>query len=243
VLYGPVPYPEVIEETEELRRRAAHTGALRGVAFATALLGEAALLMGDLDRAERELTEAVELHREIDAPAGEAVGLQRLAEVRLARGDSAGAIALLQRALPLARWSAMSSHLMQRIYGTWIAAAPDPASARAAVERAEATLGEGDGCPLCDVMFAVPAAIACADVGDLADAHRHLAVAEVSAARWEGRAWDAAVLEARAHLARAGGRPEEFVALSARAAELFAGAGQPLDAARCARAANALVGA
>ena len=33
-------------------------GALRGVAFATALIGEAALLMGDLERAERELLEA-----------------------------------------------------------------------------------------------------------------------------------------------------------------------------------------
>ena len=43
--------------------------------------------MGDLDRAERELDEAVDLHRDIDAPAGEAHGLQRLAEVRLARGD------------------------------------------------------------------------------------------------------------------------------------------------------------
>ena len=102
-------------------------------------------------------------------------------------------------------------------------------------------MGEADGCPFCSVMLAVPAAIACADVGDVDDAHRHLAVAEDSAARWEGSAWDAAVLEARAHLARAEGRPEEFVALSARAAELFHAAGQPLDAARCARAATALV--
>ena len=105
LLYGPVPYAEVIEETEELRRRAAHAGALRGVAFATALIGEAALLMGDLDRAERELVEAVDLHRDIDASAGEAHGLQRLAEVRLAQGDRAEAQRLLQRALPLARWS------------------------------------------------------------------------------------------------------------------------------------------
>ena len=94
LLYGPVPYAEVIEETEDLRRRAAHAGALRGVAFATALIGEAALLAGDLDRAERELLEAVELHRDIDASAGEAHSLARLAEVRLAQGDrDAGAAA------------------------------------------------------------------------------------------------------------------------------------------------------
>ena len=135
LLYGPVPYHEVIEQAEGLRRRATQSGALRGVAFATALIGEAALLMGDLERAERELLEAVDLHRDVDAPAGEAHSLQRLAEVRLAQGDRAAAAALLQRALPLARWSVVSTHLLQRIYGTMIAAAPDAAAARAIVDR------------------------------------------------------------------------------------------------------------
>jgi hypothetical protein len=41
VLYGPVPYDEVIEQAEGLRRRASHFGALRGVAFASALIGVA----------------------------------------------------------------------------------------------------------------------------------------------------------------------------------------------------------
>ena len=94
LLYGPVPYAEVIAEAQELRRRATQAGALRGVAFATALIGEAALLMGDLDLAERELTESVELHRDIDAAAGEAHSLQRLAEVqsgpRRPRGGASG---------------------------------------------------------------------------------------------------------------------------------------------------------
>jgi hypothetical protein len=102
-------------------------------------------------------------------------------------------------------------------------------------------MGEPDSCPMCDVMLAVPAAIACAEVGDLADAHRHLARAEASAVHWEGSAWDAAVLEARAHLARAEGHPEESVALAARAVDLFQAAGQPLDAVRCARGASTLV--
>ena len=81
----------MLELAEELRPPGRQVGALRGVAFATSLLGEAALLMGDLDRAERELQEAVDLHRDVDAPAGEAHSLQRLAEVRLARGDRDGA--------------------------------------------------------------------------------------------------------------------------------------------------------
>jgi ATP/maltotriose-dependent transcriptional regulator MalT len=203
------------------------------VAFATALIGEAALLMGDLERAERELEDSVELHRDIDAPAGEAHSLQRLAEVRLARGDLAGAQQLLQRALPLARWSVLGMHLLQRIYGTMIAAAPDRSAARAVVDRAEATMGEGDHCPFCDVMLAVPAATACADVGDLEDARRHLSAAKESAARWEGTAWQAAVAEADAHLARAEGDQARSARLAEQAAALFDVAGHPTDAQRC----------
>ena len=101
------------------------------------------------------------------------------------------------------------------------------------VDRAEATMGEADHCPFCDVMLAVPAAIACADVGDLDAARRHLAVAEESAARWEGSAWQAAVLETRSHLARAEGRPGDADALVARAGGLFRAAGQDRDAERC----------
>ena len=120
--------------------------------------------------------------------------------MRLARGDRAGAQRLLGRALPLARWSAIGKHLLQRVYGTMIMAAADPVEARAIVDQAEATMGEADACPFCDVMLAVPAAIACADAGDLTAAQRHLAVAEASARRWEGSAWEAGVREARAHL-------------------------------------------
>jgi tetratricopeptide (TPR) repeat protein len=233
LLYGPVPYPEVIADTEELRRRATRAGALRGVAFATALIGEAALLMGDLDRAERELTEALDLHRDIDAPAGEAHCLQRLAEVRLARGEREEATRLLARALPLGRFTVIGLHLLQRVYGSMIAAAPDAEAARAVVDQAVATMGETDHCPFCDVMLAVPAAMACADVGDLDDARHWVGVAEESAARWEGSAWTAAVAEARAHVAAAEGRPTDATALLGVARDLYAAAGQPLHAARC----------
>jgi hypothetical protein len=94
-------------------------------------------------------------------------------------------------------------------------------------------MGETDACPFCAVMLAVPATIACADADDAGAARRHLAVAETSAARWEGNAWNAAVLEARAHLARAEGRHGEFTAMLGEAERLFAASGQPLDAQRC----------
>ena len=87
----------------------------------------------------------------------------------------------------------------------------------------------------CAVMLAVPAAIACADVGDLETARRHLSVAEASVARrWQGSAWEAALLEARAHLARAEGREEEVPALVAGSTRLFSAAGHAHDAVRSA---------
>ncbi|MET0998211.1 MAG: tetratricopeptide repeat protein, partial [Marmoricola sp.] len=240
LLYGPVPYDEVIEESEVLLGHASRSGALRGVAFARALIGEAALLSGDLERAERELVEAVDLHRDVDAPAGEAHSLQRLAEVRLQQGDPEEARRLLDRALPLARWSVISQHLLQRVYGTMITAAPDRATARALVDQAEATLGTNDACTLCGVMLSVPAAIACAEVGDVEAARHYASLAESSSTRWSGTAWSAAAQEAWAAVARAEGRSADSAALLEEAVRQFGLAGQPTDAARCARTLEAL---
>ncbi|WP_222263160.1 AAA family ATPase [Modestobacter marinus] len=233
LLYGPTPYTEVMELGRALRETAQRAGAVRAVAFASALTGEAALLSGDLPTAEHDLLEAVDQHAEIGAAAGEAHSLQRLAELRVLQGDRAEARRLLQRALPLARWSPIAMHLMQRIDGTTVLAADTPEDAYAAARRAEATVGPEDECHFCQVMVSVPCAIACADVGDVDRAQRHLATAEESAALWHGTAWQGAVLEARAHLVRAQGDEAGWRSLLLRAAECFDTAGQPLDADRC----------
>ena len=238
LLYGTTPYSEVKALAQSLRETARRSGVLRAEAFATALLGEAALLAGDIAEAERELQDAIDLHREFGAPAGEAASLQRLAEVRLLQGDRREADRLLRQALPRARWCLMALHLVQRIFGTMILAAPDPQAARAVVDQARDTMGTEDECSFCVIMFAVPAVIACADVGDIDEAHRYLAIAERSSELWEGTAWQAAILEARARLARAGQEPDREAVLLDRAAVLFEQAGQPLDAARCRRQAH-----
>jgi len=236
MLYGPTPYREVLEVASDLKLTARRSGALRAAAFAAVLLGEAALLSGDLALAEAELVEAADLHRDLGSPAGEAAALQRLAEVRVAQGDREAAIELLHRALPLARGSMIANHLMQRIYGTLVVASPDPVAARVAVDRAEATLGWDETCPFCSIMLAVPATIACADAADLEHARRHLEVAERSGVMWQGTSWHAALEEARGALARAEGDEERAAAHFEAAAAGFERAGQPLDARRCRRA-------
>ena len=90
-------------------------------------------------------------------------------------------------------------------------------------------------------MLAVPATIACADCGDLANARRHLATADRSAELWEGTAWEAAVVEAKAHVALADGDPAAAEALFSSAADRFERAGQPLDRDRCLRAVGAVL--
>ena len=101
------------------------------------------------------------------------------------------------------------------------------------VDEASETLDEPGSCPFCQVMVAVPSAVACAEGGRLDEARHHLAVAEMSASRWEGTAWDGSVTEAKACLAGVEGDHVEADRLLARAARLFDDAGQTLDAARC----------
>jgi len=238
LLYGPTPYDEVVALTRQLREQAERTGARRGMAFAVTVAGEAALLAGDLDRARADLAEALALHVEMGADTGAAHALQRLAEVELAAGDRAAAERLLRRALPLARWSPLARHLLQRIYGTLISAAPDTHAALAIVDEAAERLDEPFSCIFCQVMIAVPASIACTEGGRLDEARSWLAQAERSAATWQGTAWQGAVAEARAHLVRAEGDHAAAGRLLAEAATLFDLAGQPLDAQRCLDAAD-----
>jgi DNA-binding winged helix-turn-helix (wHTH) protein/tetratricopeptide (TPR) repeat protein len=238
LLYGPTPYEEVVALAHQLREQAERAGARRGVAFAVTVAGEAALLAGDLDAARADLSEAVALHVEMAADTGTAHTLQRLAEVELAAGDRAEAERLLRRALPLARWSPLARHLLQRIYGTLIAAAPDADAALTVVDEAVERLDEPFACMFCQVMIAVPASIACIEGGRLDEARAWLAQATSSAANWQGTAWQGAVTEVRAHLARAEGGDAGASRLFAEAARLFAVAGQPLDAQRCVEAAD-----
>jgi tetratricopeptide (TPR) repeat protein len=235
LLYGPTPYAEVIALGRDLQQTARRSGALRAAAFAAALIGEAALLSGDLQLAEAELGEAADLHRDLGSPAGESHSLQRLAEVRIAQGDNAAATDLLNQALPLARASMIANHLMQRIFGTMIIAATDVVHARAVVDRAESTLGWDETCSFCSIMLAVPAAIACAHAGDLPGAERHLQVAERSALLWQGTAWEAGLAEAQAVVAAASGDRSRAQERMREAVARFDRAGQPLDAERCRR--------
>lgn len=242
-LYGGVPYPEVVRFAYDLLRQAAAAGARRAEAFATTLLGEAHLLMGDTEAATAHLRSAVEQHRRVGVLCGEALSLQRLAQAVLAQGDDAGAQAALSGALIAARGSPVGTrHLLDRVHGTVIRSAPDGAAALSAVDEAtRAVRGPFETCPPCSINLSVPAAIACADAGDLDRATRYLAVSEgIAAAFYPRGGWQAALDEVRAHVALASGDAADAGRLLTAATDSFEQLGQRLDAARCRRDLEAL---
>lgn len=239
-LYGGRPYDEVKSFALELTQTARRAGATRGEAFAVTLLGEAELLSGELGPAEVHLSDGVRLHREVAAAGGEALARQRLAEVLLADGRGKGAAALLAEALPLARSSsAMAWHLVARVYGTMVQAAPDPQAAVGVVDEAEVgtAAGMAEACPPCSIAFWVPAAVACARAGDPDRARGFAAFAEPwVAALWPTTGWRAALDEALGHIALAQGDAAAGRLCLDGAAVRFASVGQPLDARRCQQA-------
>jgi hypothetical protein len=198
------------------------------------LRGEAELLSGDLDTAEADLRVATDLSRALAGGAvGESLALQRRAEVALYRGDRPEAGVLLDEALAVARDSDVGFHLLDRIYGSRIAAAADPAAAVATLVDAEACVrGPLETCPGCRITLAVPAAVAAATAGELELlAEWEPAVDFLADVVMKLPGWHAAREEVRGHAARA--RGGDGGPHFAEAARQFRATGQPLDAARC----------
>jgi tetratricopeptide (TPR) repeat protein len=235
LLYGGQPYADAIAFADALGAEAERLGAARGQAFATTFRGEAKLLSGRLDEADDDLATGARLHHAIGAAAGEALSLQRRAEVALYRGELSQADTLLDESLDRARESNLGFHLLDRIYGTRIAAAADPTSAMAALEAAESAVrGSMETCPGCRITLAVPAAIAAAQAGDLERAVRYESAAEkLTTILMRLPGWYAALDEVKGHRARATGDIVAAGGHFAAASSGFRKAGQPLDADRC----------
>ena len=238
-LYGARPYGEVIAFAEELSAQAQRLGAARGHAFGVTLRGEAELLQGHLQGAREHLREGARLHRAIGGPVGEALSLQRLAEVALHQGQREEARELIDEALDVARQTDIGFHLLDRIYGTRLQLhADDPMAALYVLEDASASVrGPLETCPGCRITFAVPAAITAARAGELelADQHEEQC-AYLANVVMRLPAWYAAHDEVRGHIAAARQRGgQEAGARFAAAQARFGAAGHKLDAERCRR--------
>jgi hypothetical protein len=175
----------------------------------------------------------------IGGAVGEALSLQRLAELALYEGHKTEARALLDEALDLARQTDIGFHLLDRIYGTRIALhADDPAAALHVMQDAAASVrGPLETCPGCRITFAVPAAIAAARAGEVEQAEQHeKQCAYLADVVMRLPAWHAAHDEVRGHIAASKGAATSEAAAHFKAAAMrFRSAGHPVDGARCER--------
>lgn len=240
MLYGGLPNDEIIAFADELAAEAKRIGAARGHAFALTLRGEARILAGQLDEADRDFADGARLHGGIGAVAGEALSLLGRAQVATYRGQLEHAKPFLADALLMARESEVGHHTLDRIYGAMVGGARDPATGVQLIREAETAIqGPAETCPTCRIAFIVPATIAGAQAGDLDRAHRYLQDCERAleiVALPPG--WHAAVAEARGWVKRAEGHPDDAREYLLKAAEGFRTWGQPLDAQRCAASAG-----
>ena len=237
-LYAPAGHEDIIPFARELLSAAEEAVSIPGQALATLMLGEAALLSGSLDEAERDLTRAARLNETAGHISGQSLATERLAETALAREHRSQANKLLSKAGRLAERSALVSHLLVRVLGGRVQAASDPRHALDVVRGAEDTLAHREVCEPCSLPFRVAAATASARAADMDRAARYMEDAERLAGMWQGGPWLAAVWEARGELRLAEGERDQAAALFREAAEGFGRVGRTLDEARCRAAAD-----
>jgi DNA-binding SARP family transcriptional activator len=239
-LSGPEGYDTATEFARQMMKIAEDAGSATGAALALLMLGEAELLAGDVGEAEGHLKDAAEANDLAGCISGSALARQRLAEAAVGRGRKYDANRLLGRALTLARGSDIVAHLLIRVFGTMIQAAPDPKKALGVLGAAERELSQMHPCEPCSMGYLTSAAMASARAGDLGRARSFLAEAERIAGMWQGGMWTGAVWEARGTLRQAEGEGEQARAMFREAAQAFEATGNRTNAARCLEAATGL---
>ena len=234
-LYGGKPLEEIVDFASSLRRTARMSGAQRGYAFATLLLGEAELLAENFDDAEGWLREATRLSLEVGALASVAVGLHRQAELALELGRREESIRLVNESLRYAEASPLSArHLLQRGWGHWVAIAPTVEEALSHVrESQERVVGAAEQCPACSVHFTVPAADALARAGATQEAGEYLDAARTSErVFWNSPYWRAQIRGVEGEIARAREDWDAMDGAFAEAADILEGLGHARAASR-----------
>jgi len=239
-LSGPDGYDTATEFARQMMEIAEEAGSATGAALALLMLGEAELLAGNLVEAEEHLKEAAEANDRAGCISGSALARQRLAEGAVSRGRNYDANRLLGRARSLARRSDIVAHLLVRVFGTMVQAAPNPKKAVTILRAAEQELSQLHPCEPCSMGYLTSAVAATARAGELDRARSFIAEAERIAGMWQGGLWTGAVWEARGVLRQAEGEDEQARAMFREAAQAFANAGNESDAARCLEAAAGL---
>ncbi|SHG24008.1 DNA-binding transcriptional activator of the SARP family [Kaistia soli DSM 19436] len=222
----------IAASARELMCVAEEADSIAGRALAGLILGEIARCAGDLDAAEKHLTEAERLHVGANALSGRVLVLERLAEIALARGQKWQAGRLIQRALGDAAQSWLSNHLLLRLQALAVRAATTPEKVEEAILTGDRLLTPG-ACQPCSMALRIASTVALTQAGKLEQVDRRLNEAERIAGMWQGGPWAAALWEARGLQRQAQANPVRALAAFAEAAARYEELGRPLDQARC----------
>jgi DNA-binding SARP family transcriptional activator len=232
-LYGPDGHAEVADAARDLLATAERSGSVPGRALAKLILGEAELFAGDLDLAQRLLTDACDAYESIHAVAGQVMAIQRLAEAAIARGQLWRAGRLVQRGFRVAESNWLEPHLLLRLQSLAVETANTPERTAEAIAQGDQWIAKRSMCQPCSMGFRVSSSIALAEAGELDHAARRLDEAERVAGMWNGGPWVAAVWEARGVHRRAQGDVAQASALFREAASRYAALGRRRDSDRC----------
>src|SRR5262245_47646362 len=160
---------------------------MRTLAYCYSYIGATEYLQGKFADASASLERSADLYRQIAAPSGEAMALQRLGAVRTALGEWDQALGDLHRALEIAQGYILQSHSMMRIYATLARNRLEAADFSAGLTYAESGLAieeERGRCLICGVLLYPATAVAYARTGNLVAGRRFARLASDSATEY-----------------------------------------------------------
>lgn len=211
------------------------TGALRTLAYCYSYLGTTEYLQGKFKSALQSLERSAEIYRQINAPSGEAMALQRLGVVKTAVGPWDAALADLHRALEIARGYILQGHSMMRVYATLARnrlEAADFSSALNYVQQGLAIEKEQGKCLICGVLLYPATAMAMAMTGDLEGGRHYAHKALDSATQYGSKFFYGLSCQATAMVEASAASWEEAFAALDQAQTAFSAIPQPYEVAR-----------
>jgi tetratricopeptide (TPR) repeat protein len=218
-----------------MAEHARQAGALRTLAYCYSYIGTTEYLQGKFKEAIDNLLRSATLYREINAPSGEAMVLQRLGVVRTATGEWDQALSDLHRALDIARGYILQGHSMMRVYATLARNRLEASDYRAALDYAKHGLAieEQQGrCLICGVLLYPAAAMAYGMNGDIKEGRRFATLARDSALEYGSKFFFGLASQSTAMIeGMAGCWDEAFHAIN-RAEEAFSAIPQSYEVAR-----------
>ena len=218
-----------------MAEQARQAGALRTLAYCYSYIGTTEYFQGKFKEAIDNLLRSAALYREINAPSGEAMVLQRLGVVRTATGEWDQALSDLHRALDIARGYILQGHSMMRVYATLARNRLEAGDFRAALDCARQGLAieEQQGrCLICGVLLYPAAAMAYGMNGDIKEGRRFASLARDFALEYDSKFFFGLASQASAMIeGMAGCWDEAFNAIN-RAEEAFSAIPQSYEVAR-----------